>query len=110
VIGYEKMSTEPVMRRISWAGSVRNAKLEDRSGSYLEDTGKCQDETTRNSNQEHSSNIEPERDRSIGEQNHWTESHSLLEWFHAFCKRQDEEVDHSDDLVVAPSVYSFGWL
>lgn len=102
VIGYEKMSTEPVMRRISWAGSVRDAGLEeDGSGSYLEDTSKCQDETTRNSNQEHGGNIEPERNGGIGEQDHWADLHNLLEGCHAFCERKDEKVDHSDDLVVA---------
>jgi len=102
VIGYEKMSTEPVMRRISWAESVRNAELEDGSGSYLEDTSKCQDETTCNSNQENGGNIEPKRDGGIGEQDYWAESQSLLEGRHAFCERKDEEVDHSDDLVVVP--------
>jgi hypothetical protein len=104
VIGYEKMSTEPVMRRISWVESVRvrDAELEDGSGTYLEDTSKCQDETTRNSNQENGGNVEPKRDRGIGEQDDWADSHSLLEGCHAFCERKYEEVDYSDDLVVVP--------
>jgi len=96
------MSTDPVMRRISWAASVITAGLEDRSGVYLEDTGKCQYETARNSNQEHSSDIEPKGDGSIGEQDHWAYLQSLLEGCHPFCERQDEEVDHSDDLVGYP--------
>ena len=94
------MSTEPVMRRISWAESVRDAELELGSASYLEDTSKCQNETTRDSDQEHGGNIEPKGDGGIGEQDHWANLHSLFEGCHAFCERKYEEVDHSDDLVV----------
>jgi len=77
-------------------GSDLGAKKKHRAGDQqdvLEDTSKCQNQPASGAHQEHSSDVEQESDRSVGNENQGSNASQFIEGGEPFGEREKKGVD-----------------